>query len=73
MLASRGVPLGATVELRYYGNTVRVRSVDRGRLPMHRPGRPQFDLSREACRRLGAYQRKNGHEDRRAEYRVVER
>ena len=28
MLASRGVPLGAVVELRYYGNVVRVRSAE---------------------------------------------
>jgi len=66
-LASRGVPLGRTVQIRYGSQVVTVKSTDRGRLPLHRKGRPQFDVTRAVSRRLGLYKRELG---RRAEWRM---
>ena len=59
--ACRAGKLGSKIEL-CYGKTGRsvVELTDRGSLPLHRPYRWQFDVSRKVARELGLYDRRLG-------------
>lgn len=60
-VACRGGTLGSWIELRYgcRGRSI-CKLTDRGRLPMHTAGRPQFDVSRGVARDLGLYDQRYG-------------
>jgi hypothetical protein len=69
-VACRGGALGRVVELRYgrHGRCI-VTIGDRGRLPMHRPGRWQFDVGEGVARKLGLY---NDRDGRKVRWRFVD-
>lgn len=56
IVAARGIPRGTRLELAY-GARGRCRAIvaDTGTLPLHRPGRPQLDVSAAVARSLGLY------------------
>lgn len=61
VVAARGIPLGTRVKLAYGQRGACTAIVaDTGRLPLHRPGRVQFDVSRAVARRLGLYSPEHG-------------
>jgi rare lipoprotein A (peptidoglycan hydrolase) len=64
-VACRHLPLGSRITLRYWSGKrwveVPVTVTDRGRLPLHRRDRPQFDVSREVARRLGLYAKRKDY------------
>lgn len=70
--ASRSLPLGSRIVVRYWSGrrwrSVVVTVTDRGRLPLHRRGRIQLDITKAAAKKLGLYRR--GADYRRGEWRV---
>ncbi len=71
-VASRHLPLGTRLVLRYRGRThwhaVNVTVTDRGGLPLDRPRCYQFDVTRATARHLGLYAKRPDY--RRAEWRI---
>jgi len=73
VLACRGGNLGRQIELRYGRNGQSTCTLsDRGRLPLHRRNRWQFDVSQSVAKDLGLYRVVNGKPDRKVYWRYVD-
>jgi rare lipoprotein A (peptidoglycan hydrolase) len=72
VVACRGGQLGQRVEIRYGRNGRTVATIcDRGRLPLHRQGQWQFDVTKHIARDLGLYRIKAGKTDRTIKWRYI--
>jgi hypothetical protein len=70
-VACKSMPFGTRLELRYGRNGRAIaRVTDRGALPLHRRGIPQFDTTTAVARKLGLYNRQCG---RRVRWRIKTR
>jgi hypothetical protein len=72
VLACRKGSFRQKIEIQYgkNGKTICVLS-DRGRLPLHKPNRWQFDLTKAAAKDLGLYRIVNGKTDRVVRWRYI--
>jgi rare lipoprotein A len=73
IVACRGGSFGRRIELRYGKNgRAIVKIADRGRLPMHRSNKWQFDTTKAVAKKLGLYRIHRGKTDRTVKWRYIE-